>query len=282
MNLPAEPIRLTVSDGQIYLIADGDLYRLPVPASRTGKRLTPVNLMPPDRRVEDYFIRELVYVASDPESGDLLLLDKTNDVYRYTNDGEWRMASPASQIPGQFPDPQFLAIQAVDDEVFALDADLQQIWLLGDGPPRSHLSRSGLGDAVDMAVSPSDSGPLFTVLTRNGTVAQHQAGYPSRILDQFPSSDDGWPSQILAHGDDLYAVDGETRTVQKLDTGDAQSMQIVEFRLPGMHRLRSIAVSGRDALCPGRVETPCCRDGPQPKASPARPSPTTTRIPSMA
>ena len=145
LDLPAEPIRLTVQADHIHMIAGGDLFRLPLVDLEQLTTIIPTNLIPPDRGIGDYFIRELVYLAQDDITNDLLLLDKTNDVYRFTEDGEWQMESLASPVPGQYPDPQFLAVQPVEGDIYALDADLHHIWRLTEDIPSTFLSDPAAG-----------------------------------------------------------------------------------------------------------------------------------------
>ena len=245
LDLPAEPIRLTAQRDDIYMIAGGDLFRLPLANLDQFTTIVPTNLTPPDRRIGDYFIRELVYLAQDDITDDLLLLDKTNDVYRFTEDGEWQMESLASPVPGQYPDPQFLAVQSVEGDIYALDADLRHIWQLTENVPRNFLSNSSLDGDVDMAVRSTDVGPQFFVLGQDGTITQHQPGYRGIVVDEGFSLEENWPSQVLIHDDTLYAVDGEERGVRRLDLGDDADPEAFAFRLPGMSRLRSIDILGQ-------------------------------------
>ena len=253
LNLPADPIRMAIAGNQIYLVADGDLFRMPIPGTNRSGAFTPVSVVPPDRLIGNYVIRELVYVTLDAETGDLLLLDKTNDIYRYTNasrtsGNEWQFESLASQVPGQFPDPQFLAVQPTDGHVYALDADLQHIWQTTEAVPRTYLPNSALDDALDMAIEPTTSGPpRFHVLTRSGAVLPLQVGRAARALEAFPPRAGAWPAQIMLIENNLYVVDAEERTVRRHSLPVDDALEIVEFRLPDMGLLRSIDLS-RDTL----------------------------------
>ncbi len=244
LDLAAEPIRLAVQDDHIYMIAGGDLFLLPLADLDQSVVVSPENLTPPDRKIGDYFIRELVYVAQDDTTNDLLLLDKTNDVYRFTQDGEWQMASPASPVPGQYPDPQFLAIQSIDGEIYALDADLQHIWQLSETTPRHFLPSETLGGGIDMAIRATNSGPRFLVLGQEGSVSEHAPRLPARTVDEGFFLSEHWPSQVLIRGNLLYSVDGEARRLRRLDLQNGTDQEDLAFRLPNMGRLRSIDVIG--------------------------------------
>lgn len=245
LDLPAEPIRLTVQNDHIYLVADGDLFRLPLADLDQSTNVSPENLTPPDREVGEYFIRELVYLAPDDVTDDLLLLDKTNDVYRFTKGGDWQMESLASPVPGQYPDPQFLAVQPSAGELYALDADLQHIWQLTATTPRNFLSSASLGDDVDMAIRSTTSGPQFLVLGQDGAITQHQPGRLGTVVDAGIAVEVSWPSQVLIRDENLFSVDGEARRVRRLDLKNDTEPEEIAFRLPNMARLRSIDVVGQ-------------------------------------
>ena len=253
LELPGDPIQLALVDDMLYFVANGDLYRLPAPGAKDREQAKAENLVPADRKVGDYEIRELVYVAAEPASGDLLLLDKSDDVYRYSPDGTWRMAHPATAIPGQFPDPQFLAVQpgtAVEpNSAFVLDADLSHVWqLLPDsGMPQAKWSSGRLLNALDMHVSSSPDGdPQFTFLMRDGTVMRLVNG-SAATLYRPERPEDGvqpWLAQLLAIDDLLAIVDAEGRTIVALDPNNGSVRWEIAFRLPDMQRLRSAALAG--------------------------------------
>ncbi len=254
LTLPADPIHMKLVGDQLFLLANGDLYRLAVDdllhdALNDGIRdggLTPTNLMPPARRIGQYEIQELVYVTADAQTGDLLLLDKTNDIYRYTMAGRWTMAVPATPVPDQFPDPQYLAVQADGTAIYALDSDLSRIWLLsvGSSIPQVQVSAAQLLTAVDFVML-NDVGPnpSFGVLLRDGSIQQVGQGEP-RALTDATANDQGrpWPAQLLMADETLYAVDGEARQIIGIDPQRQQLVRKLTFRLPNLPRLRSAVI----------------------------------------
>ncbi|HHX65613.1 MAG TPA: LysM peptidoglycan-binding domain-containing protein, partial [Chloroflexi bacterium] len=91
LDLPADPIRIVISTGRMYMIAGGDLYELTLDELDGEGALSPRSLMPAERRIGRFTIQELVDVAAEPETGELVLLDKSNDIYRLTPSGSWSM-----------------------------------------------------------------------------------------------------------------------------------------------------------------------------------------------
>lgn len=242
--LPADPIQLAAVGDELYIVADGALYHLSRSGLPATGALIPTALLPAERRIGGYWIRELVYATVEAESGDLLLLDKTNDVYRYTAAGEWRMAIPAAPVAGQFPDPQFIAIQASVGKIYALDSDLSRIWQLDEGVPRLFLTHSPLLNGVDMRlVNLQDGSALLTVLTREGTLLRYRNGRYTGIGSPFDGgAPPTWPAQIFAADGLLAIVESEQRSILAVDPASGEPVWQVHFRIPQMRRLRSAVV----------------------------------------
>jgi len=244
--LPAEPIHLAIAGDNLYAVAGGDLYHIPLSDLSASGPLTPTNVLPAERRIGSYWIRELVYVTVEPESDDLLLLDKTNDVYRYTAAGEWRMAIPAAPVPGQFPDPQFIAIQASVGQIYALDSDLSRIWMLSKtaSTPRLFLTHSPLLSGVDMQLTSGEDGStVLTVLTREGSLLRYRNGRYIGLLSPFSNGvPPAWPSQLFAADGSLAVVESEERSILAVDPASGKPAWQADFRIPRMQRLRSATV----------------------------------------
>lgn len=242
LALPQEAIHLAAVGDRLYAIADGALYRIPLLGLTTTGPLTPTALLPVERRIDGYWVQELVYATVDVGNGDLLLLDKGNDIYRYTAGGRWRMEYPAAPVPGQFPDPQFIAIQSGPEGVYALDSDLSRIWLLNrrGSAPRLHLSHSPLLTGVDFSAENGD----FTVLTREGYLLRyHNASYTGRFNPFSQAKPAAWPGYLLSLGDGQTGiVESAQRALLAVDVDSSKTLWRAEFRIPGMQRLRSAAV----------------------------------------
>ncbi|MCB0124132.1 MAG: LysM peptidoglycan-binding domain-containing protein, partial [Caldilineaceae bacterium] len=250
--LPSDPIHMHLVGDQLLLIADGDLYRLPVDSlveSATpveSVMLTPTNLMPPTRLIAGYPVRELVYGTVDRASGDLFVLDKSDDIYRYSVAGQWRMAFPAAPVPDQFPDPQYLAIQVDESGAYALDADLSRIWALRTDvvAPQVYMQAAQLLNAADFVML-NATGPArtFGVLLRDGSISQFGQGALRSIARATANPDRRpWPAQLLLADNTLYAVDGESRTITAIDPQSHRLIRKITFRLPDLQRVRSAVV----------------------------------------
>jgi len=251
LSLPADAIRMSMVGDQLFLLANGDLYQLVLdngdPALVKDEPLTLTNVMPSARQVGPYTIQELVYLTVDEQRGDLLLLDKSNDVYRYAATGQWTVAVPAAPVPNQFPDPQYLAIQGDGTRIYALDADLSRIWLLRNdiAAPQVALSAAGLLTGVDMVLlSAVGERPRFGVFRRDGSIARFGAQPEQTLASTAVHGRRPWPTQLLLANDLLYAVDGETRQVTVIDPQRQQVVRKIAFRLPELQRLRSVIVQG--------------------------------------
>lgn len=247
LDLPSDPIRMAILDKDVYFIADGDLYRLRLGAPpQSGVDIE--NLMPPERRIGRYHIQELVYLTVEPDSGNLYLLDKTNDVYRYSETGDWAMAFPAMQIPDQFPDPQFIAIQASGATVYALDADLSYVWLLdsSQSPPKEYWRNSRLQNARDMLLREGANGELeFFFLLDNGSVARLAQGrYSILYAPPTDSTRRPWPAQLGSAAGDLVAVSAEDRSAAVIDPASGELRGTATFALSGMRRVRTAVFDG--------------------------------------
>lgn len=248
LQLSSDPIQILAKSDRLYLIADGSLYELLLDDKGQIKPGAPINLMPPEKQVDGYVIRELVYVTQDAARGDLLVLDKTNDIFRYTQSGEWRMEVAAQPIPNQFPDPQYLAIQERNGAIVALDADLSQLWQVSrqNPMPASHYLSIKIESAVDMAAVQDDSGESFYVLTREGTLLQisRPAGGTYRAA-WLPVAQIGWPSQVQVDGNQLMVVDGDSRSIWLYDRATLAPTGQIVLRHPNMQRLRHVAIANQ-------------------------------------
>jgi murein DD-endopeptidase MepM/ murein hydrolase activator NlpD len=243
LDLPTEPIVLLIAGDNAFLLAGGDLYSLQVADLASASALSPSNEMPPGRKVGGYTIQELVDLAVDPANGDLYLLDKSNDVYRRTAEGDWSLALSAGTVPGYYMDPQFLAIQAAAGSLYLLDADGAVIWQANAATPETPPTEWWLGDALasgmDLAILP-DGSPA--VLTREGRLWTYPAGEPSEALRLPSAGTASWPAQVTASSDGtLYVADGQSRTVYSL-TADGQISAAIRLAFSDMRRLRSVAV----------------------------------------
>jgi len=211
-------------------------------------QLAPVNVTPPERKIGNYTIRELVHAAVEPDSGDLVLLDKSGDIYRRTVGGEWHTEIAVAPIPGQYPDPQYLAVQVFGGNVYALDADLSRIWKFTPGAtlPVPYYMGTDVATGMDMVIPSSGpgNGAVF-VLTRASQVIKFLGGRRDGTLS-LPAEAGrvAWPAQVLAAGEHIVLVDSDNRRVTALGAASGPVTWQVTFRFPNMQRLRSAAIAG--------------------------------------
>jgi murein DD-endopeptidase MepM/ murein hydrolase activator NlpD/LysM repeat protein len=247
--LASDPIRLVLLAGQAYFVAGGELYAVPLNELEGEGLLAPSSAMPPAGKVGKYSIRELVYAAVDPNRGDLILLDKSGDIYRRTGEQEWRLELAVAPIPGQSPDPLYLAVQSFGGSLYALDADSSRIWKLAPGTavPTPYYTGGDISLGLDMAIPSAGAGSgTLMVLTRDGRALKFVGGQRDGTygLQDGLVGADAWPAQVIAAGERLAVVDGQGRRVIGLDAASGQVTWQVVFRFPAMQRLRSAAVAG--------------------------------------
>lgn len=247
LTLPWDPIRLVLSAGQAYFVADGDLYAVALTELAGAGPLAPSNVIPPDRKIDKYYIRELVHAAADPNTGDLILLDKSDDIYRRTTAGEWRMQVVAAPIPNQYPDPQYLAVQAYGDNIYALDADLSRIWKFTPGAtlPIAYYVGADVSAGMDLLIPSTGPGNgAVYVLTRQGRIVKFIGGVRDGSFAPPADLNITWPGQIFASDKYAVVVDSNGRRVIGLDAASGKLEWQLTFRFPNMQRLRSAAIAG--------------------------------------
>lgn len=247
LTLPWDPIRLVLAAGQAYFIADGDLYTAALNELAGHGPLAPSNVIPPDRKIDKYLICELVHAAADPNTGDLILLDKSDDIYRRTTAGEWRMQVVAAPIPNQYPDPQYLAVQAYGNNIYALDADLGRIWKFTPGAtlPIAYYVGADVSAGLDMLIPSVGPGAgAVYVLTRQGGIIKFISGTRDSSFAPPANLNIAWPGQIFASDKYTVVVDSNGRRVIGLDAASGKLEWQLVFRFPNMQRLRSAAIAG--------------------------------------
>ena len=252
LDLPVDPIRISDRQGDLLLLAGGALFTLPLDTPIIEKMSRPRSLMPPQNRVGRYTVQELVDMAPDPLSGDLYLLDKSGDIYRYDAAGVWSMAVPVAPVAYQTPDPQYLALDALAGSFYALDSDLRRVWVFKDNAqtPVAAYRNPAVESAFDLAFLPAEDGNTqLYLLTRNGAVQQFTAaGARASNVGDFSSA---WPAQLSRDGDHLLLVDGAARSVVRIDPEDAAGGWQVHLRFQNMQRLRSATVEGATLFAVG-------------------------------
>lgn len=235
LDMPYEPIRLAQLRGVLYLLAGGQLYGLPEGDLQSDvETVRPIPLSPRDGLVSGIPVQELVDLTVDDISGELVLLDKTGDLYGYHPPaGRWRVRMVAQRLPDVWLDPQFLTIANVGDVTYGLDVDGARLWRMALEAPVPVIARESahLAGAVDVATM---DGTLY-LLRRDGTISEI-AG--NRVwTDVAPLA---WPVDLNGGPTNLIAVDGDGRRV--LLIGGDQVTEVI-LRFANMQRLRSATQS---------------------------------------
>ncbi len=236
LDLPFEPIRIAAQRDVLYMLAGGQLYGLPTYALSEPGPAQPLSIMPHNRLVGGIPVQELVDLALDEASGELVLLDKTGDLFAYQPaTGRWSVRMLAQSVPEVWLDPQYLTIAVLDGVVYGLDVDGARLWrMTGDvGRPIMVMEEAHLARAVDLA---AQGGNLY-LLNANGSLTDIQGRpYPAQMARL------AWPADLNASGESLIASDADGRRVTILSADGALD---VTLAVSGMQRLRSATLVGR-------------------------------------
>jgi murein DD-endopeptidase MepM/ murein hydrolase activator NlpD len=231
LDLPAEASRVATLGGTLYLVAGGDLFGLPMAEiAATDRLLQPVAIQPRDRKVEGILLQELMDIAVDETSAELVLLNKVGDLFGYQPaSGRWSVRMVAASVHGLWIDPQYLAITQIGAITYALDADNASVWRLSAGATYPALERSAdsVARAVDLAAM---NGTLY-LAQANGTLVDDRGQAFAPSVQPLT-----WPADLTSAQGGLLALDGDGRRIVLLGEDGAVDVTV---RVPGMQRLRT-------------------------------------------
>ncbi|MCB0203491.1 MAG: peptidoglycan DD-metalloendopeptidase family protein [Anaerolineae bacterium] len=247
-NSLSYPIDMTVSDGDIYIIDSGSLYRsdlatLPV----GGGVLTMTAVLTPTQWISGYPVKEVVALDGAAYTDAVFVLDKSNDIYRYQpSSGQWSLELPLAR-EYQNPDPFYQNLTTYSDRLYLLDPARNQIWRHSDAyvDPEYFASKfpwllepgdpdvsSGLDVAIDgnvYVLARDGSINVFTPAPLSG-FAMKPAEKRSLVagLEQTTAQ----PVAIVASADGvtLYIVDPGQRRVVAVDRRDGALLR--QFMAP--------------------------------------------------
>jgi murein DD-endopeptidase MepM/ murein hydrolase activator NlpD len=146
------PSHLAILDGKLYTLAGGILYECPLPSSTSlPEQLGLTSVMPAGNRVEGLPIKELLDMALG-QASELYLLDKSNDLYKYTPDGGWTVDLAASSYP-EIPDSHYVALVTYNNRRYLLDIARNQIWR---HPPSQDYPPQYFPEVLPWLIQPGD------------------------------------------------------------------------------------------------------------------------------
>lgn len=242
------PIDMTISDGGLYLVDSGSLYRADLAdLSAGGGVLTMTAVLTPAQWISGYPVKEIVALDGAAYTDVVFVLDKSNDIYRYQpSSGQWSLELPLAR-EYQNPDPFYQNLTTYSERLYLLDPARNQIWRHSDVPiePEYFASKfpwlldpgdPDVSSGLDLAID----GNIY-VLSRNGSLAAYN-GVPVASfslpaadgrslvggLEQSPSQ----PVALVASADGvtLYVADPGQRRVAALDRRDGRLLR--QFMAP--------------------------------------------------
>lgn len=237
------PIDMTLSDGGLYVIDSGSLYRAELAALPVGGGvLTMTAVLTPTASISGYPVKEIMALDGAAYDDALFVLDKSNDIYRYQpSSGRWSLELPLAK-EYRNPDPFYNNLSTYANRLYMLDPARNQIWRHSDSFVEPQYLSSQLpwllqpgapdvSSGLDLAID----GNIY-VLARDGSIdAFNPAPWASYSLEPATerSSVAGLeqtrpqPVAIEASGDGvtLYVADPGQRRVVALNRQDGRTLR---------------------------------------------------------
>jgi murein DD-endopeptidase MepM/ murein hydrolase activator NlpD len=145
------PSHLAILGEKLYVLAGGSLYQASLPLMSLPEQIELISAMPADNQVESLPIKELLDIAPGQADG-LYLLDKSNDLYKYTPDEGWTVDLAASPYP-EIPDPHYVALATYNNRRYLLDIARNQIWR---HPPSQDYPPQYFPEVLPWLIQPGD------------------------------------------------------------------------------------------------------------------------------
>jgi murein DD-endopeptidase MepM/ murein hydrolase activator NlpD len=235
---PFKPCAILEAKGKTYFLgvsavwlADGDLKSLSLKGTLPAKRFEAQNGYIDKIPVQEF--NNFVYYAPN---NSLMILDKAGDLFEFLLDSrKFRVFRPNRPFVPGAPDPDFVDLFSVNDHVFVLDPERNEIWRI-DGktkkvselfrqvlPWRLHPSDVNVADGMCVAYDPSFGGAIY-LLRRGGAISKYSL--PSASRDSFiapiPNACrrviDARPSRLsITSGKELVVVERENNRVVVYD-----------------------------------------------------------------
>ncbi len=175
-----QPIDMSLSADQIYIIDSGTLYQAPLPTSLAPQEpLTLTTILTPTALIDGFPVKEIVAVDATNLSYGVAVLDKSNDIFIYDLASvRWSLHRPQASGFSR-PEPHFLNLATYADRLYLLDTSRNQIWRY---PPTelgaAYLNSNLLwlqpegGPDVTQGIDLAIDGAVY-VLNREGEIAQY-------------------------------------------------------------------------------------------------------------
>lgn len=232
-NEVARPVRMAFDKGFLYVLMRGQLMAYAQSdLFKPQNKLQATNLMPTANHLPSGEpIRELVDLAS--LNNQLVLLDKSNDVYQLDpGKKSWRMFFKSRNFTDQ-PDPHYIALESFGSRAYLLDYARNQIWrkTADPAPVNRYFQREvpswqikagdpDLTEAIDFYID----GDIY-VLTRQGQIQIYSNGKVKQLktvdLTKLEAPYQNIPAEkplfqsLRGDKDFLYALDAaNTRVIQ--------------------------------------------------------------------
>jgi hypothetical protein len=237
--------RIEANDEYLYLLADGDLYRMPrLTADSGAPQLEP--LLSRGETVAGRPVQELADLALSPLDGSLYALDKAGHVFRANPaTGEKSLAYRADFDEEEILSPQLVAI-AVDAQgsLLMLDTAHGMIWTPQGLANRALVNdSSGMTESADLAPA---NGQIF-VMRQDGSIRVTEgqygwSGWQGRLTRRL-----GLALHASDHlgGEILYTVDAVNREIVGMLPGSPDVIVLHhQFAFPDMGLLRDAVFAG--------------------------------------
>ncbi|MEJ2150764.1 MAG: M23 family metallopeptidase [Chloroflexota bacterium] len=237
--------RIEEAGEYLYLLANGDLYRVPRLTADSGAPVLEP-LINRGEEIEGRPVQELADLAVSPVDGSVYALDKAGHVYRFDSaSGEKSLAYRADSDEEEIISPQLVAI-TLDDQgrLLMLDTAHGMIWTPQALTERALVNdSSGMTESADLALA---DGQIF-VMRQDGSIRLTQGQYGwvgwqgrlTRRLGLALHSSDHLGSDIL------YTVDAVNREIIGMLPGDPETIVLHHlFAFPDMGLLRDAVFAG--------------------------------------
>lgn len=179
-----QPIDMSLSDDELYVIDSGTLYFVQLPSLEQFQEheipaITMTPILTPTAQIDGFPVKEIVAVDAESIKDGLYVLDKSNDIFYFNKlTKTWSLhRSQASNYTK--PDPHFLNIATYGNRLYLLDTSRNQIWRYPPNEAGAAYLNSDLlwlqpnnepnvTECVDLAVD----GSVYT-LDRQGLITQY-------------------------------------------------------------------------------------------------------------